>query len=276
MIRYIVILVFLLSGCASTTLKTDSEVDRNQFLLLPNYMALSMAEDAYRQEIKNAEDNNDLNVNEEQVLRVKKIAFRLIDRVHVFRDDASDWNWEVNVQKSEEVNAYCMPGGKIMVYSGIIEKTDATDDELAAMIGHEIAHALREHGRERMSTAFVQQVGLIGFAAYLSGKDGNRLSKEVALQAAALGATLFFALPNSREQEREADKIGLELAARAGYNPMAAVSLWRKMDALSDAKIPEFLSTHPSNENRIEDIAKDARKINYLYIENKKTNQITK
>jgi predicted Zn-dependent protease len=276
MIRYIVILVFLLSGCASTTLKTDSEVDRNQFLLLPNYMALSMAEDAYRQEIKNAEDNNDLNVNEEQVLRVKKIAFRLIDQVHVFRDDASDWNWEVNVQKSEEVNAYCMPGGKIMVYSGIIEKTDATDDELAAMIGHEIAHALREHGRERMSTAFVQQVGLIGFAAYLSGKDGNRLSKEVALQAAALGATLFFALPNSREQEREADKIGLELAARAGYNPMAAVSLWRKMDALSDAKIPEFLSTHPSNENRIEDIAKDARKINYLYIENKKTNQITK
>lgn len=275
MIRYIVILVFLLSGCASTTLKTDSEVDRNQFLLLPNYVALSMAEDAYRQEIKNAEDNNDLNVNEEQVLRVKKIAFRLIDQVHVFRDDASDWNWEVNVQKSEEVNAYCMPGGKIMVYSGIIEKTDATDDELAAMIGHEIAHALREHGRERMSTAFVQQVGLIGFAAYLSGKDGNRLSKEVALQAAALGATLFFALPNSREQEREADKIGLELAARAGYNPMAAVSLWRKMDALSDAKIPEFLSTHPSNENRIEDIAKDARKINYLYIENKKTNQIT-
>ena len=276
MIRYIVILVFLLSGCASTTLKTDSEVDRNQFLLLPNYMALSMAEDAYRQEIKNAEDNNDLNVNEEQVLRIKKIAFRLIDQVHVFRDDASDWNWEVNVQKSEEVNAYCMPGGKIMVYSGIIEKTDATDDELAAMIGHEIAHALREHGRERMSTAFVQQVGLIGFAAYLSGKDGNRLSKEVALQAAALGATLFFALPNSLEQEREADKIGLELAARAGYNPMAAVSLWRKMDALSDAKIPEFLSTHPSNENRIEDIAKDARKINYLYIENKKTNQITK
>ena len=276
MIRYIVILVFLLSGCASTTLKTDSEVDRNQFLLLPNYMALSMAEDAYRQEIKNAEDNNDLNVNEEQVLRVKKIAFRLIDQVHVFRDDASNWNWEVNVQKSEEVNAYCMPGGKIMVYSGIIEKTDATDDELAAMIGHEIAHALREHGRERMSTAFVQQVGLIGFAAYLSGKDGNRLSKEVALQAAALGATLFFALPNSREQERAADKIGLELAARAGYNPMAAVSLWRKMDALSDAKIPEFLSTHPSNENRIEDIAKDARKINYLYIENKKTNQITK
>ncbi len=275
MIRYIVILVFLLSGCASTTLKTDSEVDRNQFLLLPNYMALSMAEDAYRQEIKNAEDNNDLNVNEEQVLRIKKIAFRLIDQVHVFRDDASDWNWEVNVQKSEEVNAYCMPGGKIMVYSGIIEKTDATDEELAAMIGHEIAHALREHGRERMSTAFVQQVGLIGFAAYLSGKDGNRLSKEVALQAAALGATLFFALPNSREQEREADKIGLELAARAGYNPMAAVSLWRKMDALSDAKIPEFLSTHPSNENRIEDIAKDARKINYLYIENKKTNQIT-
>lgn len=269
MMRFVVILVLLLTGCASTTLNTESEVDRNQFLLLPEYMALSMGSDAYRQEIKKAEENNDLNVDEDQVLRVRKIAYRIIDQVHVFRDDASDWNWEVNVQQSEQVNAYCMPGGKIMVYSGFIEKTDATDDELAAMIGHEVAHALREHGRERMSTAFVQQVGLIGFAAYLSNRDDSGLSKQAALQGAALGATLFFALPNSREQEREADKIGLELAARAGYNPVAAVSLWRKMDALSDAKIPEFLSTHPSNENRIEDISEDAKKINHLYLENK-------
>ena len=163
-----------------------------------------------------------------------------------------------------------MPGGKIMVYTGFLEKIDATDDELAAMLGHEIAHALREHGRERMSTSFIQQVGLIGFAAYLAKQDGNRVTKETALQAAALGATLFFALPNSREQEREADKIGVELAARAGYNPMAAVSLWRKMDALSKVKIPEFLSTHPSNDNRIEDISKDAQKVKYLYLENKK------
>ena len=106
MIRYIVILFFLLSGCASTTLKTDSEVDRNQFLLLPEYLAISMAEDAYRQEIKKAEEKNHLNVNENQVKRVKKITFEIIDQIYVFRDDAIQWNWEVNVQTSEEVKAY--------------------------------------------------------------------------------------------------------------------------------------------------------------------------
>lgn len=269
MMRILLICVLFLSGCASTTLKTDSEVTRSQFLLLPEYMAMGMAEDAYRQEINKAEENNKLNENAEEVKRIKDIAYKLIDQVFVFRDDVSDWNWEINVETSEEVNAYCMPGGKIMVYSGIIEKTHATDDEIAAILGHEIAHALREHGRERMSTAFVQQVGLIGFAAYISSQDGSRLSKETAIQAAALGATLFFALPNSREQEREADKLGLELAARAGYNPMAAVSLWRKMDALSNVDIPEFLSTHPSNENRIEDITQHAKVVNHLYLENK-------
>ena len=118
---------------------------------------------------------------------------------------------------------------------------------MAAVMGHEIAHALREHGRERMSTALVQQIGILGFAMYLSDTDSSGISKQGIMQGVALGTTLFFALPNSREQEREADRIGLELSARAGYNPMAAVSLWRKMSELSDTKIPEFLSTHPSN-----------------------------
>ena len=159
-----------------------------------------------------------------------------------------------------------MPGGKIMVYSGLVKKVNATDDELAAVIGHEISHALREHGRERMSTALIQQVGIIGFAAYIADKG---IWTNAAMQAVTLGTTLFFALPNSREQEREADKIGLELTARAGYNPMAAVSLWRKMGELSEVDMPEFLSTHPSNENRIKDLSEHAKKINHIYKENK-------
>jgi len=121
---------------------------------------------------------------------LKNIDHKLIDNVYVFREDATKWKWEINVQESEEVNAYCMPGGKIMVYTGLLKKTDATEDEIAAVLGHEISHALREHGRERMSTALVQQVGIIGFAMYLS--DGS-LGSNTAIQAAALGATLFCA-----------------------------------------------------------------------------------
>ena len=162
-----------------------------------------------------------------------------------------------------------MPGGKIMVFTGLIDKAAKTNDEIAAVVGHEIAHALREHGRERMSTALVQQLGILGFAIYISDSSDNRELKNLAVQGVALGTTLFFALPNSREQEREADKIGLELAARAGYNPLAAVSLWRKMDELSDLQPPEFLSTHPSNKSRIDDLQIQAKKIMYLYEENK-------
>ena len=129
-----------------------------------------------------------------------------------------------------------------VVYTGLIDKLKTTDDELAAVIGHEISHALREHGRERMSIAAVQQVGLVGLAAIAStSKSPNAAG--VGVQAAALGSNLFFAMPNGREQEREADRMGLELAARAGYNPNAAVTLWQKMSAQGGDKPPEFLST---------------------------------
>ena len=268
--KFFLPILLILYGCSSTTIKTESEVSRGQFLLLPEFMAMSMAESSYLEEIKKAENNNQLNQNTEQVERIKKIAFRLIDQVPFLRDGTEEWNWEINVQDSEEVNAYCMPGGKVMIYTGLIEKTYATDDEIAAVLGHEIAHALREHGRERMSTALVQQVGLIGFAVYIANHTYSRAISETAVQAAVLGSTLFFALPNSREQEREADKLGMELSARAGYNPVAAVSLWIKMDALSSAKVPEFLSTHPSNENRIADLTTHAKKINQIYLDNKR------
>ena len=244
----------ILFGCTSTTKKSDSDVDRIQLMILPEYMALNMSQSRYTEILDEAKKDGILNTDTIQVERVREISYNLINQTYIFREDAQDWNWEINVIDSELINAFCMPGGKIVVYSGLINKLDATDDELAAVIGHEIAHALREHGRERMSSALVQQVGILGFAIFLSNQDGSFMSKQAILQGVALGTTLFFALPNSREQEREADDMGLELTALAGYNPMAAVSLWRKMDAQSESQPPEFLSTHPSSGNRINDL----------------------
>ena len=148
-----------------------------------------------------------------------------------------------------------------MVLSGMMDTLKATDDELAAVIGHEISHALREHGRERMSQAYVQQFGLQALGAFLSNGAGG----EIITKGAGMGTNLFFALPNGREQEREADKMGLELAARAGYNPDAAVTLWQKMNALNKNAPPEFLSTHPASENRIADLKALAPKVRPLY-----------
>ena len=262
-----ILILVIFIGCTSTTKKSDSDVDRIQLMILPEYMAMDMSQSGYTEILNNAKKDGILNTNSLEVERVRNISYNLISQTYIFRDDAQEWNWEINVIDSELINAFCMPGGKIVVYSGLINKLDATDDELAAVIGHEIAHALREHGRERMSSALVQQVGILGFAIFLSNQDGSFLSKQAILQGVALGTTLFFALPNSREQEREADDMGLELTALAGYNPMAAVSLWRKMDAQSDSQPPEFLSTHPSNENRIEDLQIEAKKYEKLYKE---------
>ncbi len=262
-----ILILVIFIGCTSTTKKSDSDVDRIQLMILPEYMAMDMSQTGYTEILDNAKKDGILNTNSLEVERVRNISYNLISQTYIFRDDAQEWNWEINVIDSELINAFCMPGGKIVVYSGLINKLDTTDDELAAVIGHEIAHALREHGRERMSSALVQQVGILGFAIFLSNQDGSFLSKQAILQGVALGTTLFFALPNSREQEREADDMGLELTALAGYNPMAAVSLWRKMDAQSDSQPPEFLSTHPSNENRIEDLQIEAKKYEKLYKE---------
>ena len=239
-----------LGGCATTTSSSVAGVDRKQLLILSESQVQSMAAQSYVQTLQEAKSNNNLNTNNAQVVRVRNIANRLILQTGHFRPDAREWDWEVNVQTNDQINAYCMPGGKIMVFTGLIEKLKATDAELAAVIGHEIAHALREHGRERMSIAAVQQVGLAGLAI-LAGSSSNQNAAAAGVQAAALGSNLFFALPNSRTQESEADRIGLELAARAGYDPHAAISLWQKMSAAGGATPPEFLSTHPANEARI-------------------------
>lgn len=258
------VLMTQLSSCATTTQDSVSGVNRSQFMLLPASQVTSMSDQAYVQTLKEASAKKALNADKAQIERIRKISNRLISQVGVFRPDAVQWKWEVNVEKNEQLNAYCMPGGKIMVYSGLIEKLKATDDELAAVIGHEIAHALREHGRERMSQAYVQDFGLQALAALLSSSTSAAVGN-ASMQAAGMGSQLFFALPNSREQEREADKIGLELAARAGYNPDAAVTLWQKMEAQGGSNPPEFLSTHPASENRITELRALTPKVKPLY-----------
>jgi len=258
------VLATQISGCATTTSDSVAGVKRTQFMLLPASYVTDMSSQAYAQTLTTAQKKQTLNADKAELERVRKISNRLISQVGVFRADATKWQWEVNVEKNDQLNAYCMPGGKIMVYSGLITKLNATDDELAAVIGHEIAHALREHGRERMSQAYVQQFGLQALAAIVT-KGTSATVGNVSAQAAGLGSQLFFALPNSREQERESDKIGLELAARAGYNPDAAVTLWQKMEAQAGSKPPEFLSTHPASENRIAELRALAPKVRPLY-----------
>jgi predicted Zn-dependent protease len=164
----------------------------------------------------------------------------------------------VNVIAAKDVNAWCMPGGKIAVYTGLIERLQPTDDELAAVMGHEIAHALREHGRERASQALAQGVGLtvLGVALGMS---------QSAMDLTQLVLDLTFNLPNSRTDEVEADRIGVELAARAAYDPRAAVSLWQKMQKAARAQPPEFLSTHPSHDTRIAELREVSQRVMPLF-----------
>jgi predicted Zn-dependent protease len=220
----------------------------------------------YQQVIQTETPKGNINRDPHQTERVRGIAKRLIPQTAVFRKDALDWKWEVNVITSPEVNAWCMPGGKIAVYTGIIEKAQITDDELAAVMGHEISHALREHGRERAS----QQVAA-GAGASLAGIVADIFlpgSGQLATAGAGLGAQGLYLLPYSRVHETEADRMGVELAARAGYDPRAAIVLWQKMAKLSGGSAPpQLLSTHPSNEARIKDLTEFSQKVLPLYEE---------
>jgi predicted Zn-dependent protease len=162
------------------------------------------------------------------------------------------------VLSTKEVNAYCMPGGKIMVYTGLIEQLKATDAELAAVIGHEIAHALREHSREAVSRAYAQQIGL----SVLGAATGMG---SAAAQMVGTLTNVTFSLPRSRQQESEADHIGLELMARAGFDPAAAITLWQKMEATKSGAPPQWLSTHPASSTRISELAALQPRVEPLY-----------
>jgi predicted Zn-dependent protease len=249
-----------LSSCETvrTTQPGAVGVDRPQTMLLSSEQVNKSAAQAYRQELKKAAAKHALNRDPAQVARVRVIALRLAAASGAFRPDAPRWAWETNVITSKEINAWCMPGGKIAVYTGLIDQLHVTDAELAAVMGHEIAHALREHGRERASQAMAQGMALSVLGIVVGANDSG-------VQLAQVITDVTFNLPNSREDEQEADRIGVELAARAGFDPHAAVTLWQKMARASGGGPPQFLSTHPSPENRIRDLQVYAERVMPLY-----------
>jgi predicted Zn-dependent protease len=253
--------VLLAAGCQSvqTTRGGTVGVEREQRMssLVPAAQVDAQARQEYAKVLKEASQKGLLNKDATQTQRVRTIAQRLVPHTRVFRDDAPGWQWEVNVLSSDQVNAWCMPGGKIAVYTGLIDKLKITDDELAAVMGHEIAHALREHARERMSRSAPVAIGAQVLGAIYGSGVGD---------LSAMFGQAMFVLPNSRENEQEADRIGVELSARAGYDPRAAVTLWEKMGKLGGGGgQPGFLSTHPSHDTRIRDLQEYSKRVMPLY-----------
>jgi len=247
-------------GCATvqTTSPGAVGIQRKQTMLVSEASVEEGAAKAYATALQNAQQQGKLNVDPELTARVRRVSARLIPVTAAFRPDAPAWHWEINALTTPEINAYAMPGGKIMVYSGLVDQLHLSDAELAAVLGHEISHALREHTRERVSRAYVEQAALTGIAIAVGAPAGS-------VDLASSVASVTFELPHSRQQEAEADVMGLELMARAGYDPHAAVTLWTKMQAASTGHTPQFLSTHPSSANRISEIERHIAEVEPLY-----------
>jgi Zn-dependent protease with chaperone function len=248
-------------GCQTvdTTQAGVVGVDRDQRMMVSAEEVNAGSVKAYAQMMGEAQKKGVLDKDAGQVQRIQAITKRLIPPTSIFRPDAAKWPWEVHVISVEEVNAWCMPAGKMAIYTGLIQKLNATDDEIAAVMGHEIAHALREHARERISRQMGTQmtIGIVG-ALLGVGQMGQNIAGTV--------ADVTLNLPNSRLHETEADRIGIELAARAGFDPRAAVALWEKMSKLSGAnQPPKWLSTHPPHQDRINDLRQYAEKVMPLY-----------
>lgn len=250
----------MLGGCETTTAGGAVGADRSQLLLISSEQLDQMAAESYAKLKSKASAEGVLNEDRPMLKRVRNIASRLEGQTKVFRADAPAWKWEVNVITSNELNAFCMPGGKIMVYSGLITQLDLTDAELANVLGHEIAHALREHVREQMSQAMIAQ-GAIGVGAAVFGLG------DASANAAGVGYQALLATRFSRTDESEADRIGLELAARAGYDPRAGITLWQKMTSAGQGgKPPEFLSSHPADASRVKQIQQLLPTVMPLYV----------
>jgi predicted Zn-dependent protease len=249
------------AGCQTveTTQPGAVGVTRQQRMAVSSEEVNASAEKQYAQMMAEAKQKGALDKDPAQVERVKRIVSRLIPQTTAFRPDAAKWPWEFHVITLDEVNAWCMPHGKIAVYTGLLQKIQPSDDELAAVLGHEMGHALREHTREQISQEMGTQT-LLGIAGALFGLG------QTAQSLGAMAANVTIGLPKSRTDETEADRIGVELAARAGYDPRAAVNLWEKMEKLAGgSQPPQWLSTHPSNESRIADVRQYAEKVMPLY-----------
>jgi predicted Zn-dependent protease len=247
-------LVAVLAACAT------SPTGRKQLMLVSEQQAITASRQAYVQEVGKYQQAGKLVTDPQLIKRVQVITERLVAQAIKMRPDSARWDWSVAlIDDPKTVNAWCMAGGRMALYTGLLRQVDPTDDELAQVMAHEIAHALANHSAERMSVAMASQAGVIA-AGVLSDKPGQ------AMATAAVAAQLAVNLPNSRSAETEADRIGIELAARAGYDPRAAKTLWQKMGAVGGGKSPPaFLSTHPSDQQRQQRLGELAPKMMTYY-----------
>lgn len=252
----VLLAIAVLQGCASTTNSGAIGLQRSQLMLISSDAINAQAAKGFQQLTADARSKKKLNTDAALTQRVRRIGYDLIAHVDVFRPDARNWAWEINVFDSDDINAFCAPGGKIGVYTGIIQKLRLSDDELAAVMGHEIAHALREHSREQASQKTISSL-ITSTIAAAAGVPGELMDA---------GSQMLVHLPNSRAMELESDVIGLELMARAGYDPRNASSIWKKMQQVNGAsKGPAFLSTHPAGADRIQELDAYVPKVLPLY-----------
>ena len=253
---------FLLAAAGAAALPVAAQVDVGKSSamrqLVPAEQLETSATQQYDQMLAQAKAKRALAPdNHPQLIQLRAIAQRIIPYAQQWNSRAGSWRWEVNLIGSKQINAFCMPGGKIAFYTGILDQLKLTDDEIAMVMGHEMAHALREHARERIAKSQATSIGLSLGAQLLGlGELGN--------MAANLGTQLL-TLTFSRSDESDADLVGLELAARAGYDPRAAVTLWQKMGQATGSGGIGFLSTHPTGPDRIRELEQNVPRVEGLY-----------
>ena len=258
---------FLLAAAGAAALPVAAQVDVGKSSamrqLVPAEQLETSATQQYDQMLAQAKAKRAMAPdNHPQLIQLRAIAQRIIPYAQQWNSRAGSWRWEVNLIGSKQINAFCMPGGKIAFYTGILDQLKLTDDEIAMVMGHEMAHALREHARERIAKSQATSIGLSLGAQLLGlGELGN--------MAANLGTQLL-TLKFSRSDESEADLVGLELAARAGYDPQAAVSLWQKMGQATGNGGIGFLSTHPTGPDRIRELEQNVPRVQGLYLQSRR------
>ncbi|MBW2336540.1 MAG: M48 family metallopeptidase [Deltaproteobacteria bacterium] len=236
-------LIYLIVACAT------SPTGRRQFMIVSEESAIASSKQAYVEMLKSYEQQGKIDNDPALKKRVYRITGRLIAQALKMRPETQNWEWSIKIiDDPKTVNAWAMAGGKMALYTGLVYKIKPSDDELAQVLAHEIAHALAKHSAEKMSVAMVSSAGVIAVGVFSDRKG-------LALTGAALAAALAVQMPNSRAAESEADRIGIELAAKAGYDPRAAVTLWQKMAQVGGKGPPEFLSTHPAPANREKTLA---------------------
>lgn len=250
-------LAFVMSGCATNTV-----TGRSQLMLVSEQSAIAQSDSAYSSLIAGLDQSGKLSTDEKLIDRVKDITNRLISQAVKYRPETKDWKWSVGViDDPKTLNAFCMAGGKMAIYTGLINKINLTDDEIAQVMGHEISHALASHSAEKMSMRIAT-----GVAVAVATSAANQKNRKITHDVSSLAALTLVTLPNSREAENEADRIGIELAAKAGYDPHAAVTLWEKMMKESGQTSNfDFLSTHPASPKRVEALSATEDKLRPIY-----------